>query len=50
VGWTTKVSNPCEGSGAHPAFYLIGTGGDFPGVKRSRREDDHPSSCSALKA
>jgi hypothetical protein len=48
TGWTTGVqsltgagnfsSSPCvqTGSGAHPASYPIGTGGPFPGVKRSR--------------
>jgi hypothetical protein len=28
------------GSGAHPAFYLMDTGGSFPGVKRPEHETD----------
>jgi hypothetical protein len=28
-------------SGAHPAFYPMGFGGDFPRVKRPEREADH---------
>jgi hypothetical protein len=28
------------GSGAHPASFARGTGSSYPGVKRSRREDD----------
>jgi hypothetical protein len=30
-----------NGSGAHPASYLTGTRGSFPGVKRSGHEADH---------
>jgi hypothetical protein len=29
------------GSGAHPAFYLLGTGATLQGVKRPGREADH---------
>jgi hypothetical protein len=36
-------------SGAHPA-YPMGTGGDFPGVKRQGREADHsPPACAEAK-
>jgi hypothetical protein len=34
------------GSGAHPAFYLKGTGGFFPGVKWPGREADHSPPAS----
>jgi hypothetical protein len=37
-------SSPCvqTGSGAHPASYLMGTGGPFPGGKaRPGRDADH---------
>jgi hypothetical protein len=36
-----------NGSGAHPAFYPMGTRGSFPGIKRPGREADqsHPSSA-----
>jgi hypothetical protein len=34
------------GSGAHPAFYPMGTGGTFPGVKRPGREADHSPQTS----
>jgi hypothetical protein len=36
-----------NGSGAHPASYPMGTGGSFPGVKRSGREADHSPPSSA---
>jgi hypothetical protein len=35
------------GSGVHPAFYKMGTGGSFPGVKRQGRESDHSLPTSA---
>jgi hypothetical protein len=35
------------GSGAHPAFYLVGAGGSFPGLKRQWREADHSPPASA---
>jgi len=40
------------GSGAHPASYLVGTRGSFPGVKRSEREADYspPSSAKVKNA
>jgi hypothetical protein len=39
------------GSGAHPASCPMGTGGDFPEVKRQQRESDHspPSSAEVKK-
>jgi hypothetical protein len=43
-------SSPCiqTGSGAHPAFYLMGTGGPFPrGKARPRRDADHSPPSSA---
>jgi hypothetical protein len=33
------------GSGAHPVFYPMGTGGSFPGVNRPGRETDHSSNA-----
>jgi hypothetical protein len=30
------------GSGTHPAFILVGTGGSFPREKLPGREADHP--------
>jgi hypothetical protein len=35
------------GSGVHPTFYLIGTRGSFPGVKRQGHEADHSLPTSA---
>jgi hypothetical protein len=43
-------SSPCvqTGSGAHPASYLMGTGGSFPGGKaRPGRDADHSPPSSA---
>jgi hypothetical protein len=43
-------SSPCiqTGSGAHPAFYPMGTGGSFPGGKaRPGRDADHSPPSSA---
>jgi hypothetical protein len=43
-------SSPCvqTGSGAHPAFYPVGTGGSFPGGKaRPGRDADHSHPSSA---
>jgi hypothetical protein len=38
------------GSGTHPAFYPMGTGGCFPGVKRPGHEADHsPLSSAEIK-
>jgi hypothetical protein len=39
------------GSGSHPAFYPVGTGGSFPGVKWSGLEADHspPTSVEVKK-
>jgi hypothetical protein len=34
--------------GAHPAFYIMGTG-SFPGVKRPWRDADHPPSSAEVK-
>jgi hypothetical protein len=34
-------------TGTHPASYPVGTGGSFPGVKRSGRKADHSSPSSA---
>jgi hypothetical protein len=46
-------SSPCvqTGSGAHPAFYPMGTGGSFPGGKaRPGRNADHlPPSSAEVK-
>jgi hypothetical protein len=41
-----------NGSGAHPASYLMGTTDSFPGVKRPGREADHspPSSAEVKNA
>jgi hypothetical protein len=35
------------GSGAHPTYYTMGTGGSFPGVNRPGREADHSPPTSA---
>jgi hypothetical protein len=35
------------GSGVHPTFYNMGTGGSFPGVKRQGHEADHSPPTSA---
>jgi hypothetical protein len=43
-------SSPCvqTGCGAHPASYLMGTGGSFPGGKaRPGRDADHSPPSSA---
>jgi hypothetical protein len=39
------------GSGVHPTFYPMDTGGSFPGVKRPGREADHlpPTSAEVKK-
>jgi len=38
------------GSGMHPAFYPMDTGGSYPGVKRPGREADHsPPSSPEVK-
>jgi hypothetical protein len=42
--------SPCvqTGSGAHPAFYSMGTGGSFPGGKaQPGRDADHSPPSSA---
>ena len=40
--WGARFSVPVQtGSGAHPAFYTVGTR-SFPGVKRLGRGVDHP--------
>jgi len=41
-----------NGSDAHPASYPMGTGGSFPGGKRSEREAGHlpPSSAEVKNA
>jgi hypothetical protein len=39
-----RVQNGAE---AHPASYLFGTRGSFPGVKLPEREADHSSPSSA---
>jgi hypothetical protein len=33
--------------GSHPAYYPMGTGGFFPGIKRPGREADHSPPASA---
>jgi hypothetical protein len=40
-----------NGSGAHPATYIMGTRGSFPGVKRPGGDADHspPSSAEVKK-
>jgi hypothetical protein len=46
----TTASTVQNGSGAHPASYLMGTRGSFPGVKRPGREADHsPPSIAEVK-
>jgi hypothetical protein len=43
-------SSPCvqTGSGAHPAYYPMGTGGSFPGGKaQPGRDTDHSPPSSA---
>jgi hypothetical protein len=35
------------GSGVHPTYYRMGTGGFFPGVKRPKLEADHSPLASA---
>jgi hypothetical protein len=62
--WTAGVWSPTEaedfssnlcvqtGSGAHPASYIMGTGGSFPGGKaRPGRDSDHslPSNAEVKK-
>jgi hypothetical protein len=60
TNWTAGVRSPTEaedfssslyvqtGSGAHPTFYTVGTGGSFPGGKaRPERDADHSSPSSA---
>jgi hypothetical protein len=61
TGWTARVRFPERqnfnllysvqaGSGARPASYPMGTGGDFPGVERPRSEADHsPPSNAEIK-
>ena len=45
--WEARFHSPVKtGPGAHPTFYIMGTG-SFPGVKRPGRGVDHPSSSSA---
>jgi hypothetical protein len=34
------------GSGAHPASYLMATGGSYPGGKAAGREADHSASSN----
>jgi hypothetical protein len=36
-----------NGSGVHPTFYKLGTGGCFQGTKRQGRESDHSPPTSA---
>jgi hypothetical protein len=58
TGWTAGAGFPTgrdfsllhnvqTGSGAYPASYPVGTGGDFPGVRRPGRETDHSPRSSA---
>ena len=56
TGWTVRGSNPGgarfsapvqTGPGAHPAFYTMGTGISFSGVKRPGHGVDHPPLPSA---
>jgi hypothetical protein len=55
TGWTAGVRFPAgardfsilHSSGAHPASYAMGTGDDFPWVKRPGREADHSPPSSA---
>jgi hypothetical protein len=45
--WGTRFSAPVQtGSDAHPTSYTMGTG-SLLGVKRPRRDVDHPSPSSA---
>ena len=45
--WEARLSATVQtGPGAHPASYTMGTG-SFPGVKRPRRDVDHPPASSA---
>jgi hypothetical protein len=55
MDWTVQRSNPGgaeifvplpTGTGGHPASRTTGTG-SFPGVKRSRRDVNHPPTSSA---
>jgi len=43
---TTEDHVPCI-SGAHPASYLMGTSGSFPGIKRLGRIADYSPPSSA---
>jgi hypothetical protein len=57
VGIATSCSSPGEvknfhfsmssGSGVHPTYYPMGTGGSIPGVKRPGREAGHSPPTSA---
>jgi hypothetical protein len=51
--WADFSSSPCvqTGSGAHPASYLMGTGGSFPGGKAwpGRDADHSPPSSAEVK-
>jgi hypothetical protein len=50
AGNFTPHLNVQTGSGAHPASYIMGTKGSFPGVKRPGREADHlPPSSAEVK-
>ena len=45
--WEARFHSPVKtGPGAHPTFYIMGTG-SFPGVKRPGRDVDHPPESSA---
>jgi hypothetical protein len=59
TGWTAGARFPAEGrdfspfqsvhtySGAHPDFYLIGSGGFYPGIKQQELKVDHSKPSSA---
>jgi hypothetical protein len=59
MGYTARVRFPAwqdfslllgvqTGSGAQPASYPMGSGGDFPGVEWSGHEADHSPASSAV--
>jgi hypothetical protein len=46
------ISSTGDRSGAHPAYYTMGTGSSFPGVKQPGHEADHspPTSVKVKKS
>jgi hypothetical protein len=47
VGQAFSLHVVRSGSGVHPAFYPVCTGGSFPGVKQPGREANHSAPSSA---